>query len=86
MDRVLDLDLEEFNNSYDWEYIFNNFIAPSGVLGYTGSTESFGREDVVHIYALAEGENDGEDWVGVFQLNDGRFASVSARCDYTGWG
>lgn len=45
----------------------------------------FARADVERIIALAEGENDGPRWVGVFKLKDGRFACLSAGCDYTGW-
>lgn len=37
------------------------------------------------MIACVNGENDGQEWVGVFRFNDGRFAVVSAGCDYTGW-
>lgn len=50
------------------------------------SVEPFTREDVAEIIAMDDGCNDGPDWIGVFRLNDGRFAFVSAGCDYTGWG
>lgn len=46
----------------------------------------FAREDVRYVLASAEGENDSEDWVALVMLWDGRFATVSAGCDYTGWG
>lgn len=49
------------------------------------STTAFTRDDVAEIIAMAEGENDGAEWVGVFRLNDGRFAVLRAGCDYTGW-
>lgn len=81
-----ELSRQEFMDSSDWEYIFQNFISPTPVLGYEGLTGPFSREDVADIVALVEGENDGPDWVAVFRLNDGRFASVSAGCDYAGWG
>ena len=45
----------------------------------------FTREDVVRILGLSEGKRDGEYWVGVFLLKDGRYASLRAGCDYTGW-
>jgi hypothetical protein len=43
------------------------------------------RRDVKRIVAAVNGENDGPDWVGVFELNDGRFLVASGGCDYTGW-
>lgn len=58
-------------NDYDWREAFN--------------FASFSREDVVNIIAMKEGMNDEEPWVGVFELNDGTFACLSAGCDYTGW-
>lgn len=56
------------------------------VPGYDGSAAPFGVGDVEEVIATSEGQNDGESWVGVFRLSDGRFAFVSAWCDYTGWG
>lgn len=50
------------------------------------SVEPFDREDVAEIIAIDDGENDGENWLGVFRLKDGRFATIDAGCDYTGWG
>lgn len=50
------------------------------------STVPFDREDVEEIIAISDGENDGENWLGVFKLKDGRFAVIDAGCDYTGWG
>lgn len=58
--------------SYDWEECFGE-----GSGGNTDKeTEAFGgvsdapfsREDVVEILAIAEGENDGADWVAVVRL------------------
>ena len=80
--------LDEFRNDYDWKEAFavamrdNVRAAPS----YAGSTESFGVDDVEEILAISNGENDGPDWIGAFRLKDGRYAFVSAGCDYTGWG
>ena len=74
---------------YDWEQAFE--VAqrdnPIAVIGDDQvPTSPFTRDDVARIIAKAEGENDGESWVGVFELKDGRFAYVTAWCDYTGWG
>ncbi|MDQ0494031.1 hypothetical protein [Paenibacillus brasilensis] len=48
-------------------------------------TTPFDREDVEEIIAMSEGENDGPNWIGVFKLQDGRYATIDAGCDYTGW-
>jgi hypothetical protein len=48
-------------------------------------TSPFNREDVVEIIAMSEGENDGPNWLIVGHLNDGRYFSLDAGCDYTGW-
>lgn len=58
-------------NTYDWREAF----------GFA----SFDREDVVEIVACEEGENDGDNWIGVFKLANGTFGWLSAWCDYTGW-
>lgn len=72
-------------DDYDWEEAFKFAYQCDPVLGYNGDKSGFTREDVATIYAVDEGENDGQNWVGVFRLKDGRFASLRAGCDYTGW-
>lgn len=47
---------------------------------------SFDIADVDGVEASVEGENDGADWVVFGLLKDGRWFSVTAGCDYTGWG
>lgn len=42
-------------------------------------------EDVVKIIVKDEGENDGPDWIGIFEVSDGKFILLRAGCDYTGW-
>jgi hypothetical protein len=42
--------------------------------------------DVKEIIHYREGENDDSSWLFVLEMTDGRFAYVSAWCDYTGWG
>jgi hypothetical protein len=79
--------LEAIDGDYtDWKYAFVYAAKPEAVLGFTGSTAGFDREDVAEILALDEGENDGAAWIGLFRLSDGRFAFLKAWCDYTGWG
>ena len=47
--------------------------------------DPFTREDVVKIYHLIRGYNDGPTWICVGKLKDGRFFVLEAGCDYTGW-
>lgn len=47
--------------------------------------EGFTIEDVERVLAVWEGENDGDDWRWVLELNDGLFAFLQGGCDYTGW-
>jgi hypothetical protein len=70
---------------YDWEEAFK-YAGPTAVIGQDIGLSSFSRDDVKRVIALREGENDEESWLGLFELNDGRFAFLSAWCDYTGWG
>ena len=46
---------------------------------------SWNTEDVDHIIAMSEGENDGANWLMVVKLKNGKFGFLSAGCDYTGW-
>lgn len=57
--------------SSDWEEAFS--YAP------------FNRGDVVEVLHSVEGQNDGDSWVGIFRLADGRFGYLTAWCDFTGW-
>lgn len=81
--------MSELINSYDWAECFgegsggNTYNIPESLDGT--STHPCSRHDVKEIIAAVNGENDGNNWIGVFELQDGRFLSVDAGCDYTGW-
>ena len=62
-----------------------NTASVSPVLNSGCDTAPFTREDVAEILAIADGENDGPNWIGLFKLKDGRYAYLTAGCDYTGW-
>lgn len=64
--------LSFLKSNYDWQEAFEY-------------AENFTREDVAEVIHQHNGENDEEPWVAVFRLKDGRFAGLSAWCDYTGW-
>ncbi len=86
-------------NEYDWREVFayagdgtvddlgppSGFGSVSACLGSEVATGPVLRAEVARIIAASEGENDGNNWLIVTQQNDGRFAFVSAGCDYTGW-
>lgn len=42
-------------------------------------------DNIVATPLADEGENDGDDWIAVVKLRDGRWAFISAGCCYTGW-
>jgi hypothetical protein len=84
-------------DNYDWAKAFEyaGEVADDGytdgsanvaaVIGSDAPATPFTREDVDAIIEIADGENDSTPWVGVFHLKDGRYASLNAGCDYTGW-
>ena len=82
--------------SYDWREAFgcggvDSTSVVADVRTIITSTigdvpEPFGRADVAFVAASAEGENDGPNWVCVGRLIRGDWFTVSAGCDYTGWG
>ena len=82
------MNIDDLRNDGNWEEAFACAMRDRvrGVLGYDGSLAPFGVSDVAEVIATAEGEKDGDSWVGAFRLTDGRFVFVSAWCDYTGWG
>ena len=80
--------------SYDWREAFGCAGSdPTSVdrdvvrvLGERGVPRPFGRSDVAFVAAVAEGQNDGPNWVCVGKLLRGEWFVVAAGCDYTGWG
>lgn len=70
----------------DWYEAFQYADRPDAEPpGTSVSADGFTRGDVIEVIAKVNGENDDADWVGVFRLRDGRYAYLSAGCDYTGW-
>lgn len=80
---MLDAELAEWNDAFD------NIGGISGVPGYEGSLETFGKNDVSAI--IGGFRHPGPDGYGneelglALELKDGRFAWISASCDTTGW-
>jgi hypothetical protein len=59
---------------------------PTPTEGFQGSTTEFSFADVAEVIGYEDGENDGDSWLAVLRLVDGRFVVVVAGCDYSGWG
>jgi hypothetical protein len=57
----------------------------NGVDSTRCSISPFTREDVVEIYGICEGENDGDPWRVYGKLRDNRYFYLEAGCRYTGW-
>ena len=82
-DGVHCMNIEEMKGSYDWQEAFGFANEIRGA--YKCAINGFGIDDVASIIASDEGENDGDPWLMVGTLKDGRFFFLSAWCDYTGW-
>jgi len=68
----------------DWRHAFHE--AEFGGFGGTGDEGPVGILAILEeVIAAVEGENDGDNWVALVKLTDGRYAKVFAGCDYTGW-
>jgi len=79
------LGLKEFHD-YEWNEVFafcDSNVNP--IPGYTGDTKGFSMFDVAEVFAKDDGERDEANWLAAVKLRDGRFAFVSAGCDYTGF-
>ena len=72
-------------DDYDWKEVFDYAEEPEWSVSREKSFP-FQRRDVKTIIASQDGENDGPDWVMIGELYDGRFFTLRAGCDYTGWG
>lgn len=74
-------------DDYDWAEVFGEAYSCSKEIDSLDGTscDDFTREDVVEIIAIQDGQNDGDEWLGVFKLKDGRFLAATGWCDYTGW-
>lgn len=87
-------------DGYDWYYAFEyaGEVRPDAWYSTYGSPDlrravpgdeveltPFGRDNVVELLGLSEGENDGPEWLAAGRLDDGRWFMLRAGCDYTGW-
>lgn len=68
----------------DWAYALHE--AMRGTCGsYDCGRELVDELGVVEVVASSDGEADESKWLAILRLSDGRYAFLSAGCDYTGW-
>jgi hypothetical protein len=88
----LEITKDELLKSYDWGEVFGegsggNCDKQTDTIPDHIDLDATppNRTDVAEIIAAVNGENDSDEWIGVFRLIDGRFLVASGSCDYTGW-
>lgn len=71
----------------DWEEAFKEATCNGigAVINSNVPLDVFYREDVEKIFKIEDGESDGEDWIILGKLYDGRCFCLRAGCCYTGW-
>ncbi len=80
------MSLKKMRRDSDWNEAMTIALGSVGaVLGYTGSIEFNGWDDISKVISSSDGCNDGPNWIALFQLHDERYLFLSAGCDYTGW-
>lgn len=87
-----EITLKQLRSDGDWAQVFadqsegcTDKTVSKAPPGSTVSDEPMTRKDVAEVIAAVNGENDGESWLGVFLLKDGRYLVASGGCGYTGW-
>jgi hypothetical protein len=80
--------MADLANDYNWPAAFEvaNRDGINVVHGSKCDNSPFTPDDVAFTIAFCDGENDESSWLWVGVLTDGRYAFISAWCDYTGWG
>ncbi len=88
-----EITIEQLLDSEDWSQVFadenyGNVSKDTDPVppGSDVPSNPASRSDVAEIIAAVNGENDGQEWLGLFLLKDGRYLVASGSCDYTGWG
>lgn len=72
-----------WREDYDWKEAFT--YAQTTKTATNCAKEGFAIDDVAEVLKTSPGENDGDSWLMVGRLKDGRFFFLDAWCDYTGW-
>lgn len=69
----MDGELQGILDSYDWQEAFK--YCDYGTM-----------QDIKRVIVYDNGYNEGPEWVGLFEMKNGKFVVLRASCDYTGWG
>lgn len=88
----MEISLENLLSDYNWAHVFADETygitskdtrpaVPDNAIDLTPPS----RSDIAEIIAVAQGERDSEEWLGLFILKDGRYLVANGGCDYTGW-
>lgn len=73
-------------DDYHWGEVFKYANNPNDVRKHATTNLKYDRGDVKKILAIKDGIADEDNWLGLFEMHDGKFLVVRAWCDYTGWG
>jgi len=73
----------DWRDSYDWQEAFAYTSSIRTAFQCEGTP--FGIDAVSEVDRHCLGENDGDSWMMVGTLTDGRWFFLDAWCDYTGW-
>lgn len=81
------MSLDKMKNDYDWQEAMKFADKPYKVANFISNEkiDSVGWKDIKNVVAMDPGENDGPEWLAVFELHNGNFLFLQAGCDYTGW-
>lgn len=78
-------DIKAFFEDYNWSEAWSIANFSKARNDSNVSTEVFEINDIEVIISSDEGCNDGDNWIMIGKVKDGRFFFLSAGCDYTGW-
>lgn len=82
---TIQINFDQFLEDSDWEIIFNDKNCEPVPPDSNVNLKSPSKNDVKTIIAIVNGEKDGDEWLGIFLLNDNRYLFASGWCDFTGW-
>jgi len=88
----VEMELEQILDDEDWAQVFadENYgnvskKAEAVPPGSSASTSPVSRIDIEEVFACVNGYPDGDEWLGLFLIDDGRWLVAKGGCDYTGW-
>lgn len=79
------MNVNELQDNSDWRHAFEYALEPQRCAGDSADLGPANLTDVTDVIGFSNGYNEGDEWVGVFLLRDGRYLFLAAGCDNTGW-